>query len=538
MFSNMLRSLFHMRLAAVTAASLLAVALIPATPAQAEGPVDPQDLLPLIQGELQGLLSLRTTMLRCPTLIGGTIGLPEFAGEPGRGGTDVGNRLKSGDRTDAPADLPAQVTFRSTTETFNRRYQFAVRQGTIWYKSNTAETGIDEPWAKLKSDGCFAGKVVGVSADDDELIAIDRDRWIYGMDGALKSSAFFNWSLRWGPPLWTGPGWKLPHGVQTWTWSVLSQVEDKTWTDDAGNAHAVGTGKVSHIWTLSENGRRVTYLDPWLPADSSYELCTPHRGRFRAANLSASGSTVFLIGHHGDMFTRLYDFDIAGADPIFFSYSYADQRGAKKPKIQLPSPAWVQQPKIPGQITDRISIHKVGAGSTHRELRVEGRRGNRTGFWHKDMSAATWKFTATNGALVGNKLDNPSKDTSRQNLAASEDRKYVGNVSGASVTVSNFNVACTPSTVNVRLATGERFALVLHTTDDIRQLQRAQGLDSTPRKLNGAIEIPTSVRASRDPEIQAFISAIGPDRFTTATLDATSSTLSFRVQGWRLNYQR
>ena len=81
-------------------------------------------------------------------------------------------------------------------------------------------------------------------------------------------------------------------------------------------------------------------------------MCGPRRGRFRAVNLSASGSYVFVVGRHGELYTRLYDFDISGHDPVFFSYSYEDQRGkGDGAPIQLPAAPWVRQPRIPGAIT-------------------------------------------------------------------------------------------------------------------------------------------------------------------------------------------
>ena len=216
------------------------------------------------------------------------------------------------------------------------------------------------------------------------------------MDNALKDASLFNWTARWGTPFWTGPGYALPGGVRAWSWSVVSPLEDVTWPDPAGNRTAIGAGKVSHIRGHSRGGQRLTFWDPWLPLNEKlYEMCGPHRGRFRALNLSASGSFVAVIGPRGDLFTRLYDFDISGHDPVFFKYSYEDQRGkGDGAPIQLPAERWVEQPKIRGKITSAISIHKVGAGSIHRVLRVEGVRQGVP----RATGSATW---LTRAARVG-----------------------------------------------------------------------------------------------------------------------------------------
>lgn len=526
-----------------TLATVLAALLIGGlAPAQADphlpfpfptNDLELQDLLAELPGIIEGLAEDRTDMARCPELAGGTVGTPEHPDMPGRE-NDEGNPLSAGDPSNAPARLPDQVVFRSERQSFNRRYQFAVVRGTIFYKSNTTVTGIREPWTALDVPDCFDGEVAGVSVDDDELVAVDEDRWVYSMDGALREPAYFTWTMRWGRPFWTGAGRTLPPGVLDWEWSVISQAEDGTWRDDAGNDHAVGDGKVSHIWMLRGRSRRLTYIDPWLPPDESYELCAPHRGRFRSAALSASGSTVFVIGHHGDLFTRLYDFDIAGADPLFFDYSYRDQRKAEDPVIQLPSPAWVEQPKIPGTVTDRISIHKVGRRALHRVLRVEGRHHGRSGYWHKDIAAARWRFTANGGRLRGEVLRNPAGDTSGRALGKGEDRRYSGRHGEARITVPTFNVYCTPAPIHVRLGSGERFRLRLHSVDNIRQSTRARGLDDEPRMVRGTIEVPPRLRRSADPDVRAFVDSLSRGRFIVAPLDVTLDQLSFRDQGWQL----
>jgi hypothetical protein len=190
------------------------------------------------------------------------------------------------------------VFLRSPTESFNRLYEFATRGGRIYVRARDG----NGPWRQLPLPLCFDGRVASISLDDDELIALDDSRRIYTMDNALKDPTAFNWTNRWGTPFWTGPGYTLP-ATKAWSWSVISPLEDKNWTDPAGNRTAVGSGKVSHIWGLRRGGQRITFWDPWLPLDESYEMCGPHRGRFKAVNLSASGSFVFVIGRRGDMFT-------------------------------------------------------------------------------------------------------------------------------------------------------------------------------------------------------------------------------------------
>ena len=273
------------------------------------------------------------------------------------------------------------------------------------------------------------------------------------MDNALKDASQFNWTSRWGTPVWTGPGYTLPR-VKAWSWSVISPLEDENWTDPAGNRTAIGAGKVSHIWGIRRGGRRLTFWDPWLPLDQSYEMCGPHRGRFKSVNLSASGSFVFVIGRRGDLFTRLYDFDISGHDPIFFQYSYEDQRGkGDGAPIQLPAARWTEQPKIPGTITSQISIHKVGTDAIHRILRVEGRRHGRTGYWERDVAAPKrdgWAFHATGLPLTGKPLNNPRRDTSARGLGRSENRRYRMRGSGIRGTLRNYNVYCSPARLRLR----------------------------------------------------------------------------------------
>jgi hypothetical protein len=421
-----------------------------------------------------------------------------------------------------PADLPRRVDLRSTTATFNRRYAFVLRAGHVYFRRVASSA-----WARLPVPSCFDGAVRGISVDDDELLAIDGPRHVFTMDGALRPPALFNWTERWGPPFWTGAGRRLPAG-SLWTWSVLSPLEDHTWTDSAGNEQPVGDAKVSHVWMVGGGGTRLVYMDPWLPADDSYEMCGPQRGRFRTVAMSAAASTVFVMNRAGAMYTRLYDFDMSGADSFFLKYSYSDQRGRTNPVIQLPPVGWVRQPRILGRVRDAISVHKTGPGSNSRTLRVAGPGG----FWEKALTARSWRFVRT-GQTLGRPL--PARGRARARLAPSTDRPFAMASPRLEVVVPDFNLACSPARLHVRLAAGERVALTLHSVDAIRQTPRAAGLDGEPRLVQGTIEAPASVLGSADPAVRAFAARyLTGGRFTDAPIDATSGALVFKDQGWTL----
>lgn len=410
------------------------------------------------------------------------------------------------------SQLPSRVNLRTRSESFNRFYEFATRGGNLYAR----RIGSADKWRALPLPLCLAGQINSISVDDDELVALDAKRRVYTMDNALKSPLLWNWSARWGTPVWLGGGMALPQDVSAWTWSVISPAEDGTWTDPAGNHTAVGLAKVSHIWALRAGGQRLTFFDPWLPIDDSYEACGPLRGQFKSVNVSASGSELFVIGEHGDMFTRLYDFDLSGYDQIFFKYSYEDQRGkGDGSPIQLPAEPWAKQPKIDGQITANISIHKFGKYAVHRVMRVEGKKNGQVGYWQRDVAdpvSAGWSFVVTGGSLSSPLIDNPADDSSQLNLGASEDRRYVMHKGGVDAELADFNPQCSPAVLKVT-ENGATQNYKLHTVDGLRQLPINRDLDNNPRMQWAAIESPSGT-------------------FEKVTVLATKSAISIPERGW------
>ncbi len=485
-------------------------------------------------------------------LPGGTMGVPDPVQVDFL--PDIGSPLIDLVSDEAPVSFPFQIHLRTDTQTYNRKYQFLLNEGSVWYKPNTEATGLTGDWLQVPTPQCLDGTIIGISADDDELIAIRKNGDIYGLDNILADPALFNWTSRWGTPVWLGTGYHIQEDYLSWSWVVISNSEDENWTDSAGNLHRVGDGKVSHIWMLRNDGQRYGYIDPWLAKDESYEACGPLRGRFKGVNLNTSGSTLMTINCYGDIFTRHYDFDLAGNNEVFFQYAFEDQRGVANPKIQLPSYDWVQQPKIPGEITHNISIHKVGKNLVHRIMRVEGRndQGN-TGYWEKDIvdvDVSDWHFVQTDETLRGTLLENSLTDTSTWDLGENEDQLYtrnmeaIGSIGGAeelasdadwAAELTNFNLYCSPTTLRVHTAPEEWMDLTLHVVDRIRQTPRSRGLDDMPRAFRGNIEIPDALFNAMDrlsSRQRSFIANyLGGEKFTDVGMSGVSQEITITQSG-------
>ncbi|HTU14424.1 MAG TPA: hypothetical protein VMF31_04445 [Solirubrobacterales bacterium] len=491
---------------------------------------------------LMAAVGATTASAECTILPGGTLGDPEPSPVPDRAGspTDKGPGARGANPT--VDGLPSRVDLKTSQLSSNRNHYFGLRGGRLYVKPNFERTGERGPWEHVETPACLDGDIKAIGADDDELVAINSENAIFGMDQALSTPSRFNWTSRWGFPFWTGPGFTVPADSPVWSWTVISPRESEYWVDPAGNRHPVGEGKVSHILSVSKDRRRITMNDPWLPLDRSYEVCTPLRGGIKIQNLSTSGSVLFAIDQSGGLYTRLWDFDIAGLDNLFFRYSYEDQRGVSDPAIQLPGAHWVRQPRIPGTITDRISITTVGRGTEHRTLRVEGRdKAGRPGFWEKDLyklnAPGAWKFVSTPKAkLLGKPLANPAGDIGRYAPRRNEDARYVLTEGGFSGEIPDFNISCNLSVLRVNLSGGEPLDLDLHLDDQIRILPRARGLDDEPRQVAGTIEVTDRARAvaRRNPAAKQFITEhFGDSRFTPVPIDATTDEISIPSMGWK-----
>ncbi|WP_354697619.1 hypothetical protein DSM112329_03255 [Paraconexibacter sp. AEG42_29] len=430
------------------------------------------------------------------------------------------------------ATLPDDVVFKTATETFAGAHAFAVRDGVIYLRPATEGRGVaGRPWRVLRTPACLTGRVRQISADHRLLLAIDATRQVYAHDMPGDDVSPERWTWRWGPYFWTGLGVRLFADVTDWAASEFTSSE--RFLDSAGRERTpIG---VATVYLLRDGGRRITYLDPWLPSDESREVCGPRRGTTALASLSASGSTVFAVSRRAELFTRLYDFDVSGANTVFGAFSWAQDRPASDARWQLPAPAWVRQPLPPGTVTDRLTIAKTGLGAGARVLRIAGRtRGGRTGYWEKPIAAPRWRFVPVTGPLVGSPLSRRTRTVPASPAA----HRFAGSIDGAAAEVRDFTVQCSPATLRVQVAPGLPLDLTLHTSDGMRQETRARGLDDVPREYNGAIEVPQATWArltAGDPRLRAWIDKhLDGRRIATAPVAVTRTRLRFLARCWSL----
>ena len=305
------------------------------------------------------------------------------------------------------AELPKQVVLKSATRSFTHEFDVSIHEGKIWYRPRSA-FGADSPkWELLGKTGLpvnpspglpgFGGfdsplSVTQLSADGDNLIAIGNDGVIYYMKWSTR-----RWVNKWGQP--SSKKLRLPEKIRSWSISHRGPFAGG-YHDIDGNFHPISAG-VTTLYVLYEDGLKIQYADPWLPADFSSGICGPLRNRFRARALAASASTLFVISDAGEMYTRLADYDTLGHNP-FLAYSYERRVRELFQEMEvrtLPPEEWKKQPSIPphlGQISSAITIFQTGKGNDARELRVEGvNTEGKHGFFSKPIHGATWSFIRT-----------------------------------------------------------------------------------------------------------------------------------------------
>jgi hypothetical protein len=311
--------------------------------------------------------------------------------------------------------FPDAVYIKTRTQTFNSYHYYIIRDGLIWYK-NIDSTEEPRNWTLFEKTGLphnawkagFAKpkKIVNISADADELVAVSEDGRFYRfcIDRIIsrKNKVWFD-----------RQGWPVEEQLfldertaNNTAWALGKRNAHVLYYEDPfGNQHHNGTMEIATTYVLLEGGQEICYADTGLPSDFSRNYLGPERGVFKAIALSASASTMFVINSAGEMYTRIADFDITGCDPMFFKYTYVPYK-SKLPGTNyfsnftewgLPPEDWRPQESIPlegkAAISRFITILQNGQGNGARELRVAGINSEGdTGYWTKAIFGSRWEF--------------------------------------------------------------------------------------------------------------------------------------------------
>lgn len=421
---------------------------------------------------------------------------------------------------------------------FNDVNEFRLFSGELQFRPRFATSS----WQKIDLPEESVG-TLEISADDRNLILIDQERRLFTLFGALENdSSLFKWTGTWGKvgyPIWGGPGARLPPDTLAWASSFMSTQVDKYLLYPVpglplsqGNKRWIGQG-VNSVYVIRAESNRITLMDPWLPTkvledgtltyDESYEVCGPLDGRLKLSAIAASGSHLFVMGEAATLWTRLYDFDVAGSDEVFFRYTFSPlTKDSPADEIipfwygkerQLPAPDWVLQPAVPGTPTNRLAMIKTGPGGWGRKLFVEGKNNEgMRGFFSKYLFDPSWQFTAAQTPFLGAEMAQAKLDQEKIRARSNRDQvdfKVGGHLftnflffprlqTDYRVLIHRFHPYCSPAQLEIIYRGRHSFKFNLHHTHTVRFETRERGLGQEELPMYGALEIRAADWAQRE----------------------------------------
>ncbi len=414
--------------------------------------------------------------------------------------------------------LPDKIYIKTLTQTFCKGFEFCLVDGRIYSKTEEDDNwelflGKGLPFSKSKK---FESpkRIVEIAADDDCFFAFDSDGKMY--------HCYLRKTTAETPMQWINVfGW--PDKVQLEqndlvknkrSWGMAVRRQEILWYEDIfQNQHHYGTMGLETLYFLSENGQEIHFTDSGLPSDFSHSILLPERGSFIAKNISTSGSTIFLINEQGDMFTRLIDFDTVGSDPMFFKYTYNNEKQkylgsdyrSNFTLWGLPNEPWKKHPKIPltgkAKITSAITIFQNGKGNFAREMRVAGiSPEGKIGFYKKQLNDKSWAFVEA-PLQIDNSLFLDTQANSSLSYGKKNEFSYSGKliidgkeIKDLEVKIPNFVMSegyCTLEFLFKNESQTEKTSLTLHPVEMWTYLVRYNpGLDGTSKKFFVTPEFP------------------------------------------------
>ncbi len=452
-------------------------------------------------------------------------------------------------------DLPDVVRIRTRYQTFNNHHYFALVNGRIWQKDRVktetgqVETVTEGGWSLMEGTGLPhrprkignkdvqrfvpVGWILAIVADDDELIALGANQRVYWKRSFATRRFDDRWYDLWGFPL-RGRFYWPESNMDFKGWGVGRRRFDSTgyFTDLDGNEHVSGFG-ITTTYILDGDGHTIWFADTGLPPRMSHRICGPERGRVISENLDASASTMMLIDKHGNVFTRLADYDTQGGTPGH-RYSYErvglDDLDPFDPRtidtnMSLPAEPWVRHAPVAleGQaaLSQEITILQTGLGNDARELRVVGRGpGGELGYYWKGLLESAWHFRETGLSLGSIRWLEAADLGGEPDLAPAEEIAMAGQLTikglgSFDVEVADFNLTCTPANLDVHV--GETvLPLELHLVDAWTPFREPNpGYDGSPKGSLGTVLLPQEGADLTDPAVQEVLEALDPHLLDT-----------------------
>lgn len=448
----------------------------------------------------------------------------------------------------AADELPDDIWFRDLRYGFSYEYLYALKDGRIWIKPNTKNTGVKGGWELFNKTGIPSGNLAESFKDGDRITQFSTEGTMItavSNRGRLYfwQPTYFDetvWHDKTGAPfedalyLPENKTWCFSFSVMRAPWKREARMHENDivswWEDVDGNRTEFGL--TATLFCVTPDGQRIRYTDTGLPASWNKAITSPERGRFIIENISASASTIFVINKTGKMYTRMYDYELDGGGPAL---RWVFERGKRTEGDEVapimtsirtyPVPGWVQQEPIDqlfkrdgnskAAITGKITIALTGKGNAARELRVQGRDSSgRYGYFRKMIFDKTWEFIGT-----GEKFND--EDIIRDYLGKAPegkklDKNYSGSVSKSGeadlkAELLDFYYFNSPARLRVHV-NNKYFDMTFHTVDlwspTVQKKHHPELVghpSGEPRLLQGAIEIPDEVLNSSDPEIKSVV---------------------------------
>ncbi len=311
--------------------------------------------------------------------------------------------------------------------TYNHINIYMIHQDLIWYKP------IQHPksdWKLLYFDGYPEERIpVQIQADGSNLIVID-DMGEVHYKKVLREVRDPQTNLyryqdktdknNWKPEWYTFPllryvgnalvGGRLKIPTHARAWAISHRGKWNHYSEDITGKPIHDLVGVTTLYILLDNGKDIRLYDPWM----FHPICTltlplpeSPQSSFTAINLSASASTVFVIGykarpkHHGmqkelRLYTRHDDIDTLGWNPLK-SYSYHKSAVDDDDTRIIPGKGWVAHPlpKLSGKatLTRVITITQTGRGKGARQLMIRGLDAEgKSGIYYKVLRDQKWTF--------------------------------------------------------------------------------------------------------------------------------------------------